>query len=101
MKEPMTSNSSDRTTPIDSRHGDIECFLGFASGRYTRTHGPFWFGIALVLTVLSWIALIPFRETYFGKIITSGFYILIQMRIMFLGGRLMADGKHLLVGRVT
>ncbi len=72
MKEPITSNSSVRTPTIDSRHGDIECFLGFASGRYTRTHGPFWFGIAFVLTVLSWIALIPFRETYFGKIITSG-----------------------------
>ena len=67
MKEPIALNSSVRTPPIDSRHGDIECFLGFASGRYTRTHGPFWFGIALVLTVLSWIALIPVLVGFQGS----------------------------------
>ncbi|MBM4101327.1 MAG: MotA/TolQ/ExbB proton channel family protein, partial [Phycisphaerae bacterium] len=43
-----------------------------SSGRYTRAHGPFWFGVAVALTVLSWLALIPFRDTYFGVVIESG-----------------------------
>ncbi len=72
MNDKLTAENPARIPLIDSRHGDIECYFGFASGRYTRTHGPFWFGIALVLTVISWIALKPFRETYFGEIITSG-----------------------------
>lgn len=72
MSRETTIENPQRLPPIDSREGDIECYFGFASGRYTRTHGPFWFVVALALTVLSWIALGPFRETYFGKIITSG-----------------------------
>ncbi|NBX36323.1 MAG: MotA/TolQ/ExbB proton channel family protein [Planctomycetes bacterium] len=66
------SNASKATPLLDSADGDLECALGFSSGRYTRAHGTFWFAVALVLTVLSWLALIPFRGTYFGVIIESG-----------------------------
>jgi len=71
----MTSTQSSTSTAaglLDSATGDIECALGFSSGRYTRAHGPFWFGAAVALTVLSWLALIPFRDTYLGVVIESG-----------------------------
>ncbi len=67
-----TTTESTRPDPIDAREGDIECMIGFSTGRYTRTHGPFWFAIALVLTVLSWLALVPFRGSYFEQIIATG-----------------------------
>lgn len=67
-----TTNDATRTTPMDARDGDIECMIGFATGRYTRTHGPFWFAIALALSILSWLALIPFQGSYFEQIIATG-----------------------------
>ncbi|MSR70134.1 MAG: MotA/TolQ/ExbB proton channel family protein [Phycisphaerales bacterium] len=67
-----TTSDSTHSTPIDARSGDLECMIGFTTGRYTRTHGPFWFGIALVLTVLTWLALSPFKGTYFENVIASG-----------------------------
>ncbi len=67
-----TSSHSTTATPIDARDGDIECMIGLSTGRYTRTHGPFWFAIALVLTVLTWLALLPFKGSYFESIISTG-----------------------------
>ncbi len=67
-----TTRESTGTNPIDARDGDIECMIGLSSGRYTRTHGPFWFVIALVLTVLTWLALMPFKGSYFESIISTG-----------------------------
>ncbi|MSR29757.1 MAG: MotA/TolQ/ExbB proton channel family protein [Phycisphaerales bacterium] len=57
---------------LDSAHGDIECTIGLSTGRYTRTHGPFWFAIAVVLTVLTWLLLIPFKGSYLENVIASG-----------------------------
>lgn len=67
-----TTSHSTSVTPIDARDGDIECMIGLSTGRYTRTHGPFWFAIALVLTVLTWLALLPFKGGYFESIISTG-----------------------------
>jgi biopolymer transport protein ExbB/TolQ len=57
---------------LDSAEGDLECGIGLSTGRYTRTHGPFWFAVALVMTVLTWLALIPFKGSYLEDVIASG-----------------------------
>ena len=57
---------------LDSREGDLECAVGLSTGRYTRTHGPFWFAVAVVLTVLTWLALVPFKGSYLEGVIASG-----------------------------
>ncbi len=59
-------------TPLDSSAGDLECAIGLSTGRYTRTHGPFWFAVAMVLTVVTWLALIPFKGSYLEDVIASG-----------------------------
>lgn len=59
-------------TPIDSSDGDIECLVGLTRGRYTRAHGPFWFAIALILTAITWLALIPFKGSSLETIIATG-----------------------------
>ena len=37
---------------LDARSGDIECMIGFPSGRYTVASAPLWLGVAAVMTIL-------------------------------------------------
>ena len=39
-------------TKLDARAGDIECMIGFPSGRYTVASAPLWLGVAAVMTIL-------------------------------------------------
>ena len=67
-----TKRETPSPTALDSTEGDIECRIGLSAGRYTRTHGPFWFVVALALTVLTWLALIPITGSYLEDVIASG-----------------------------
>jgi biopolymer transport protein ExbB/TolQ len=37
---------------LDARTGDIECMIGFPSGRYTVASAPLWLGVAALMTIL-------------------------------------------------
>jgi biopolymer transport protein ExbB/TolQ len=42
---------------LDARAGDVECMVGFSSGRYTAVSAPLWLGVAVACTVLVAIVL--------------------------------------------
>lgn len=53
----MTSNSRAASDPdgpprLDAMRGDIESWLGFHGGRFTRASGPLWFVVAALFTSL-------------------------------------------------
>jgi biopolymer transport protein ExbB/TolQ len=43
---------------LDARTGDIECMIGFPSGRYTVASAPLWLGVAAVMTILVALVLV-------------------------------------------
>ena len=53
MAQPMQPTTTVTTQPkLDARTGDIECMVGFPSGRYTVASAPLWLGVAAVMTIL-------------------------------------------------
>ena len=43
---------------LDARTGDIECMIGFPSGRYTVASAPLWLGVAAVMTIFLALVLV-------------------------------------------
>jgi biopolymer transport protein ExbB/TolQ len=43
---------------LDARTGDIECMIGFPSGRYTVASAPLWLGVAAVMTIFVALVLV-------------------------------------------
>ncbi len=43
---------------LDARTGDIECMVGFPSGRYTVASAPLWLGVAAVMTIFVALVLV-------------------------------------------
>jgi len=53
MAQPTQPATNATTQPkLDARIGDIECMIGFPSGRYTVASAPLWLGVAAVMTIL-------------------------------------------------
>ena len=53
MAQPTQPTTTVTTQPkLDARTGDIECMVGFPSGRYTVESAPLWLGVAAVMTIL-------------------------------------------------
>ena len=53
MAQPTQPAAAASTQPkLDARAGDIECMIGFPSGRYTVASAPLWLGVAAVMTIL-------------------------------------------------
>jgi biopolymer transport protein ExbB/TolQ len=53
MAQPTQPAATATTQPkLDARVGDIECMIGFPSGRYTVASAPLWLGVAAVMTIL-------------------------------------------------
>jgi biopolymer transport protein ExbB/TolQ len=53
MAQPTQPATTATTQPkLDARIGDIECMIGFPSGRYTVASAPLWLGVAAVMTIL-------------------------------------------------
>jgi len=53
MAQPTQPTTTVTTQPkLDARAGDIECMIGFSSGRYTVASAPLWLGVAAVMTIL-------------------------------------------------
>ena len=53
MAQPTQPTITVTTQPkLDARTGDIECMVGFPSGRYTVASAPLWLGVAAVMTIL-------------------------------------------------
>ena len=53
MAQPTQPATTATTQPkLDARIGDIECMIGFSSGRYTVASAPLWLGVAAVMTIL-------------------------------------------------
>ena len=53
MAQPTQPTTAVTTQPkLDARTGDIECMVGFPSGRYTVASAPLWLGVAAVMTIL-------------------------------------------------
>ena len=53
MAQPTQPATAVTTQPkLDARIGDIECMIGFPSGRYTVASAPLWLGVAAVMTIL-------------------------------------------------
>ena len=53
MAQPTQPPPAANTQPkLDARAGDIECMIGFPSGRYTVASAPLWLGVAAVMTIL-------------------------------------------------
>ena len=53
MAQPTQPTTTVTTQPkLDARIGDIECMIGFPSGRYTVASAPLWLGVAAVMTIL-------------------------------------------------
>ena len=53
MAQPTQPTTTVTTQPkLDARTGDIECMVGFPSGRYTVASAPLWLGVAAVMTIL-------------------------------------------------
>ncbi len=59
MAQPTQPNATVTTQPkLDARAGDIECMIGFPSGRYTVASAPLWLGVAAVMTILVALVLV-------------------------------------------
>ena len=59
MAQPMQPTTTVTTQPkLDARTGDIECMVGFPSGRYTVASAPLWLGVAAVMTILVALVLV-------------------------------------------
>ena len=59
MAQPTQPTTTATTQPkLDARIGDIECMIGFPSGRYTVASAPLWLGVAAVMTILVALVLI-------------------------------------------
>ena len=53
MAQPTQPAPAASTQPkLDARAGDIECMIGFPSGRYTVASAPLWLGVAAVMTIV-------------------------------------------------
>ena len=53
MAQPTQPTTTVTTQPkLDARTGDIECMIGFPSGRYTVASAPLWLGVAAFMTIL-------------------------------------------------
>ena len=53
MAQPTQPTITVTTQPkLDARTGDIECMVGFPSGRYTVASAPLWLGVAAFMTIL-------------------------------------------------
>ena len=53
MAQPTQPTTTVTTQPkLDARTGDIECMVGFPSGRYTVASAPLWLGVAAFMTIL-------------------------------------------------
>ena len=53
MAQPTQPAATATTQPkLDARVGDIECMIGFPSGRYTVASAPLWLGVAAIMTIL-------------------------------------------------
>ena len=50
---------------------DVEQRFGFSGGRFTRSNGFFTFGLAVVLTVGAYAAMLPFRDRYTVQMFTE------------------------------
>ena len=71
MAQPTQPTTTVTTQPkLDARTGDIECMVGFPSGRYTVASAPLWLGVAAVMTIL--VAL-------FLVIVAPNSYLLLMM----------------------
>ena len=59
MAQPTQPTTTVTTQPkLDARLGDIECMIGFPSGRYTVASAPLWLGVAAVMTILVALVLV-------------------------------------------
>ena len=71
MAQPTQPNATVTTQPkLDARAGDIECMIGFPSGRYTVASAPLWLGVAAVMTILVALILV---------IVAPNSYLLLMM----------------------
>ena len=59
MAQPTQPTTTATTQPkLDARIGDIECMIGFPSGRYTVASAPLWLGVAALMTILVALVLV-------------------------------------------
>ncbi len=59
MAQPTQPATTATTQPkLDARIGDIECMIGFPSGRYTVASAPLWLGVAAVMTIFVALVLV-------------------------------------------
>jgi biopolymer transport protein ExbB/TolQ len=59
MAQPTQPATTATTQPkLDARTGDIECMIGFPSGRYTVASAPLWLGVAAVMTIFVALVLV-------------------------------------------
>ena len=71
MAQPTQPTTTATTQPkLDARIGDIECMIGFPSGRYTVASAPLWLGVAAVMTILVALILV---------IVAPNSYLLLMM----------------------
>ena len=71
MAQPTQPTTTVTTQPkLDARIGDIECMIGFPSGRYTVASAPLWLGVAAVMTILVALILV---------IVAPNSYLLLMM----------------------
>ena len=71
MAQPTQPTTTVTTQPkLDARTGDIECMVGFPSGRYTVASAPLWLGVAAVMTILVALILV---------IVAPNSYLLLMM----------------------
>ena len=71
MAQPTQPTTAVTTQPkLDARTGDIECMIGFPSGRYTVASAPLWLGVAAVMTILVALVLV---------IVVPNSYLLLMM----------------------
>ena len=71
MAQPTQPTTAVTTQPkLDARTGDIECMIGFPSGRYTVASAPLWLGVAAVMTIFVALVLV---------IVAPNSYLLLMM----------------------
>ena len=49
---PAAAAPADGHARLDARSGDVECMVGFSSGRYTAVSAPLWLGVAVACSVI-------------------------------------------------
>jgi len=71
MQGPMPGSTGVRTPPpLDWSRRDVEQRLGFSGGRFTRTNSVFTGILALLLTGLTYAALLPFPDLWINQTFT-------------------------------